>query len=210
MNVRLRKMRTGTSGAAARRSTATKATAAPAPPASRSAPRPPPPGSASALNPSVASAEAPTARSPPAQSSGPAAGDRLSGTWARARSTTTAASGRLSQNAARQPSVSIRKPPTAGPSAVVIAAAPAQVPIARPRISCGKAAEMIARLCGTISAAPTPWIARAATSQAVPGASAHAIDAPAKTSVPATNTRRRPNRSPAEPPTSRRAARNSV
>ena len=124
--------------------------------------------------------------------------------------TTTAASGRFSQKAHRHPRLSIRNPPTAGPSAVVIDAAPAQVPIARPRISGGKAAEMIARLCGTISAAPTPCTARAAISAPIPGASAQAAEASAKSRIPETNTRRRPNRSPAAPPTSSSAARNSA
>ena len=50
----------------------------------------------------------------------------------------------------------MRKPPNGGPSEVVIAEAAAQVPMARPRTSFGKMAEMIARLCGTSSAAPTP------------------------------------------------------
>ena len=67
----------------------------------------------------------------------------------------------------------MRKPPIGGPSAVVTADAAAQVPIALPRMSLGKVAEMIARLCGTRSAAPTPWIARAAISSAALGATAH-------------------------------------
>jgi hypothetical protein len=37
------------------------------------------------------------------------------------------------------------------------------VPIARPRSSSGNSVLMIARLPGTSSAPPTPWIARATT-----------------------------------------------
>ena len=158
----------------------------------------------------MTSAAAATASTPPAQSSGPAVGDRLSGTWARASTTTTTASGRLIQNAACQPNESTRNPPTAGPSAVLIALAPAQVPIAAPRSSGGNAAEMMARLCGTIIAAPIPCTSRAAISASTPGASAQPSEASAKTPVPSRNSRSRPKRSPAAPPTRISAPRNSV
>ncbi len=47
-------------------------------------------------------------------------------------------------------------PPSTGPSAVVIAVKPDQVPMARPRAFSSKDALMIVRLPGTSSAAPTP------------------------------------------------------
>ena len=162
---------------------------------------PPPAGRPSAVRPRVRQPAASTASAPPRQSSGPVSSPLLSGTWARARTTTATDSGRLSQKAARQPSVSISMPPSAGPMAVVIADAPAHVPMARPRRSGGKAAERIARLCGTRSAAPKPWTARAAISQPTVGARAQASEASANTTVPVSNSRRRPNRSPAAPPT---------
>jgi hypothetical protein len=65
---------------------------------------------------------------------------------------------------------------------------------------------MIARLPGTSNAPPIPWIVRAAISWATVEASAQPIDAAANSATPAENTRRRPNRSPAAPPTSSSAA----
>ena len=49
---------------------------------------------------------------------------------------------------------------------------------------------------GMIAAAPAPWTARAAMSTSALVASADAIEASANTAMPATNTRRRPHRSP--------------
>ena len=78
----------------------------------------------------------------------------------------------------------MRKPPIGGPSAVVTAEAAAQVPIALPRMSLGKLAEMIARLCGTSSAAPMPWSVRAAISSAALGATAQSSEATVKATMP--------------------------
>ena len=101
----------------------------------------------------------------------------------------------------RQDHASTSQPPSTGPSAVVSAEDPAQVPIARPRSPSGKCALMIARLLGTSSAPPIPCTARAAISTPAPGAIAQATDAAVKTATPIAKTRRRPNRSPAAPPT---------
>ena len=78
---------------------------------------------------------------------------------------------------------------------------PAQVPIARPRSPSGKLALMIARLLGTSSAPPIPCTARAAISIPAPGAIPQATEAAVKTATPITKILRRPNRSPAAPPT---------
>ena len=87
------------------------------------------------------------AASPPSQSSLPVCdGSRLSGTYRQVSQSATAAMGRLIQKAARQVIVSMRKPPSGGPSAVVTAEAAAQVPMARPRTDFGKQADMMARL----------------------------------------------------------------
>ena len=65
---------------------------------------------------------------------------------------------------ARQPTCSVRKPPSTGPIASASAETPAQVPIALPRSWAGKASVTIESVAGIISAAPTPWTTRLATS----------------------------------------------
>ena len=85
------------------------------------------------------------------------------------------------------------------------AANPAQVPIARPRTDFGNDALIIARLPGTSIAPPTPCRPRATMSVVASGANAHAAEATANTATPATKTRRRPYRSPADPPTNSNA-----
>src|SRR5689334_21924631 len=59
---------------------------------------------------------------------------------------------------------------------------------------------MIARLPGTMNAAPAPWMARAAINRAGVGAGAEPIEAITNTPMPAINTLRSPNRSLAAPP----------
>ena len=61
-------------------------------------------------------------------------------------------------------------------------------------------------MLGAISAAPTPWTTRAATSTAGSGASAHAAEVATKIAIPRANTRRRPNWSPRRPPVTSRTA----
>ncbi len=68
------------------------------------------------------------------------------------------------KNTARQDTCSISQPPSTGPSAAVMAVAPDQVPMARPRAPPVKKALMSERLPGTSSAAPMPCTARAAMS----------------------------------------------
>ena len=60
------------------------------------------------------------------------------------------------KNTQRQEACSISQPPRTGPTAVVIAVKPDQVPMARPRSFSSKEALMMARLPGTRSAAPMP------------------------------------------------------
>ena len=113
---------------------------------------------------------------------------------------TTAASGRFTRNTSRQDQTSTSHPPTSGPIAPAIPPNPDHAPIARGRSSRVNDAEMIARLPGVSSAPPMPWSARAATSVATFGARPQSADAIANQAVPMMNTRRRPNRSPSEPP----------
>jgi len=94
--------------------------------------------------------------------------------------------------------------------AVAIAVRLDHVPIARPRRSSGNDAPMMARLPGVSRAAPTPWKARAPISASILGARPHRTEAIANTMVPSTKMRRRPSRSPKDPPTSRRDAKTSA
>ena len=84
--------------------------------------------------------------------------------------TAPAATGRLRKKIARQETYSASAPPTTGPMASASADTPAQVPIALPRSSGGKALVMIERVPGIMNAAPMPCTARPATSQPCDGA----------------------------------------
>ncbi|MGX1254689.1 hypothetical protein RKD48_007200 [Streptomyces ambofaciens] len=69
---------------------------------------------------------------------------------------------------------------------------------------------MIASDPGVSSAPPTPCSARAAMSVVVSGAMAHSREATANHPRPRTKMRRRPNRSPREPPSRMSPARVSM
>ena len=120
------------------------------------------------------------------------------------------ATGRLRKKIARQLTFSVRKPPTTGPMASAIAETPAQVPIALPRSSGGKALVMIESVAGIMNAAPMPWIARPAMSHASVGAKPIAALEIAKVTTPNRNIRRRPKMSPRRPPVTSRTANDSV
>ena len=105
----------------------------------------------------------------------------------------------LIRKIARQLPASRSHPPRKGAIAADTPLNPAHVPIARVRSPGRKAASMIARLAGVISAPPIPCTARAAMSQPMPGAAAHSTDATVNQPSPARNTRRRPQRSLSEP-----------
>ena len=87
---------------------------------------------------------------------------------------------------------------------------PDQMPSARPRFSAGKASESSVSVSGATIAPPRPWIARAAISASVEGASAAAAEAAVKSPIPIRNMRRRPKRSPSAAPVSRKTANASV
>ena len=118
-----------------------------------------------------------------------------------------AATGRLIMKIERHPTSSISHPPRIGPIPEVAAAAAAQIPIARSRPGPSNVSLRIARLFGVSSATATPCSARPAMSHPSNGASAHATEAAAKRTMPAANTRPRPNLSPSAPPNSTRALR---
>ena len=120
------------------------------------------------------------------------------------------ATGRFRKKIARQDTYSASAPPTTGPIASASADTPAQVPIALPRSSAGKAFVMIESVAGIMNAAPTPCTARPATSQAWSGARPMAALESAKTTTPKRNMRRRPKMSPSRPPVTSRTANVSV
>ena len=123
---------------------------------------------------------------------------------------TATAKGTVIKNIQRHDTVSMRKPPSSGPSAEVSADAPDHSPMAPPRSPAGNAALIIAKLPGVRSAPPTPCTARAAMSCPTLGASPHHTEAAVKTTTPTKNTRLRPKRSPSEPPVRISAAKKSV
>jgi hypothetical protein len=110
--------------------------------------------------------------------------------------------GRLIQKIQRQAMPSAMAPPRTGPAMRARPVMPAKRPSALARASRGKAAPRSAIASGITSAAPTPWRARAAISDAALSASAQAAEAAMKRARPAANIRARPKRSPSAAPVS--------
>src|SRR5215472_1411030 len=104
------------------------------------------------------------------------------------------------RNTSRHVAASTSQPPRNGPTAVHTPPKPDQAPTARLRSSCAMVDDSTARLEGTSSAPATPCTARARISAVVVGARPHASDARLNPARPRTSTRRRPKRSPSEPP----------
>ena len=93
----------------------------------------------------------------------------------------------------RQPSDSVRNPPTVGPTARPIEAIPVQIPIALAlAFGSGKAALTRANEVTLTVAAPTPCSPRPTFSTVRLGAAAHRADAAANSTVPPMNARLRP------------------
>ncbi|MDH6145620.1 hypothetical protein P3T35_007677 [Kitasatospora sp. GP30] len=105
--------------------------------------------------------------------------------------------GTFSQKIQCHDACSVRLPPMSGPEATPSPLMAPQIPKAIPRFSVGIAAVSRVRVSGIMMAAPTPWTARAAIRESIPGASAAAADAPVKTVIPARKSRLLPG--PVEP-----------
>ncbi len=114
--------------------------------------------------------------------------------------------GTLIQNTADQSAFSTSSPPRRGPIASPSPEMPAHTPIATGRRLGGNVATRIESDSGFMSAAPTPCVARNATSMPALLDSAQPADAAVKIARPATNSRRRPKRSPSLPPSRMSAA----
>ena len=114
--------------------------------------------------------------------------------------TTAAASGTLITKTHRHDATPSSPPPTNGASAPATPLNAAQAPTALALSVAAKLDWMMARLAGVTSAPPMPCSVRAAISAWMPGASAQSTEAAVNHTEPMTKTRRRPNRSPAAPP----------
>jgi hypothetical protein len=127
-------------------------------------------------------------------------------------STTTAATtGTLIQNTDRQPTVSTSTPPSSGPSAIDRPITPPHTPMAFARSARSvKTFVMIDMATGLSIDPPTAWTARKAISHPVLGAMLHSSEPRPNSVSPAWNVRRRPIRSPVEPPSMSRLASTSV
>ncbi|GHG38044.1 hypothetical protein GCM10018980_10410 [Streptomyces capoamus] len=119
-------------------------------------------------------------------------------------------SGTFSQKIQCQETCSVRLPPMSGPEATASPLTAPQMPYTVPRLAAGTAAVSRVSVSGIITAAPTPWTARAAIREPMPGARAAAAEAAVNTASPAMKRRRRPKRSPSAAPNISRTAKVSV
>ncbi|PBC71282.1 hypothetical protein BX265_5879 [Streptomyces sp. TLI_235] len=187
----------GSIGSAARRSASTNAT----PNSTPSSPATGANGRLVSVSAYVTPASASAASTAPSTSNRPErSGSRVSGTWRADTAITTTATGRLSRKIHRQPGPSTSHPPRNGPTAAATPPSPDQAPTAAPRSSAWNTACSMASEPGVSSAPPTPCSARAAISTSMFGAAAQNAEATANQATPIRNTRRRPYRSPSEPP----------
>ena len=119
--------------------------------------------------------------------------------------------GTLMAKIASQPSVCVSSPPTSAPDEAPSAPVAPQTPSARLRSRPSANEEvMIESVAGESTAPPKPCSARAPISSPRESASAQASDESANSAVPTRNTRRRPSRSAARPPSIRNPANVSV
>jgi hypothetical protein len=136
---------------------------------------------------------------------------RPSGTSRPPKTTTARPIGTLMRKIAGQPRPWVSTPPSRTPEVAPSPPSAPHTPSARLRDApSSNDVVMIARLAAEITAPPTPWIARAPRRTAGEPAIAHMRDAAVNSAVPARNTRRRPRRSEARPPSRSNPAKVSV
>ena len=111
------------------------------------------------------------------------AGPKLSTRPRRATGSSAIPTGTLTQKIHCHELLSMIAPPTSGPMATASPPMPDQMPSASPRLSAGNAALSSVSVSGATIAPPSPWIARAAISASVEGASAANADAPVKIAI---------------------------
>ena len=129
---------------------------------------------------------------------------RLSVRAARASHAAASASGALRNNTHRQPGPPVSTPPSRAPAGTPTEDTADQMARARSRADPSARSRSAEPAPPARSAPPpSPWPARAATSTPADGARPHANDPTANTTSPAMNTRRRPTRSAARPPSNK-------
>ncbi len=130
---------------------------------------------------------------------------RDSGTKRMAAAKAASPIGRLTMNTQRHDNRSVRMPPSSSPTAAPPAAMPLHTLSAFVRSSCSvKVVVMIDSAAGDTSAPPRPCRARPRMSTCELCASALSAEATANSVTPIMNRRRRPSRSAARPPSSRK------
>src|SRR3954454_19764782 len=119
--------------------------------------------------------------------------------------------GTLTKSTHCQPRLSVRMPPSSTPAAPPAPATAPQTPSALLRSApSANVVVTIDRAAGETIAAPRPWTARAVMSHPSDCARPPASEASAKSTRPPMKTRRRPKRSAARPPSSRKPTKVSV
>src|SRR5829696_7705844 len=136
-------------------------------------------------------------------------GSRDSGTSHSPAATALTTNGTLTRNTEPHQKCFRRYPPTTGPNATPSPATPDQIAIALARSRSGNVFVRIDSVEGMIAAAPTPISARLAISSSAEPLNAPRTEPRPKMPRPAKSIRRRPNRSPRLPATSRRPAKTS-
>ena len=132
------------------------------------------------------------------------------GILARIRGIMTSPIGTFSQKIQGQSRPWATAPPTTGPASTAIPVTLLNIPNAQARRCGGNAADSRASASGSISAAPAPCTARAATRVVAFWASAHPAEAAVNRPTPVASIRRRPSLSPSAAPVSSSTAKVSV
>ena len=134
-----------------------------------------------------------------------------SGTKRRAKTKVAIPTGMLTKKIHGQENVSTRNPPSTRPTALPPTAIAAQTPSAFVRSEPSrKVVVTIDRAAGETSAAPSPWMPRETISIVSPVAMPQTNEAVVNSTRPARNTRLRPIRSPARPPSRRNPPKRSA
>jgi hypothetical protein len=132
-------------------------------------------------------------------------GIRLSRTIGRVSASTSAPTGTLTKKIHSHPAYFVRIPPNNTPAAAPLPPIAPQMPSALFRSEpSSNVVVMIDSVAGETIAAPTPCTARAAMRTPIELARPQTSDAAEKTATPIMNSRRRPSRSAARPPSRRK------
>ena len=170
----------------------------------------PQPSSPARISPSTSSPSPALKVRKPSQSGRPARGSFDSSTFSSATVIATTQIGRLTQKIQRHDRPLVSTPPRTGPIATATPVVAPKAPNATPRSRPVNALDSSASAVANIAAPPMPWPARAIERKWIVGARPHRNEPTVNSTVPITNTRRRPNRSASDPAVSSSAARLSA